>query len=317
MILDLLFILILFVGTVIGFRRGLVSEILNFIGMILGLYIAVKMYPSTIDWITSVFNTTVSIAGITGFIIVLFVFNSIWNTATGIFLSLSPFLLSNNILLKIGGAIVGLLYNILMVSVLASFILLMPASNVSKYIETSQLAPVLSGLIENYLRNLNGLVSDVIRDVEDVHIGQSAIGEVTKLDLPYKELANNPIAEQKLFSLVNEARVNNGLKPLTYDTQLEQVARYHARNMWERQYFAHNDPDGNSPFDRLKKANIIYGAAGENLALAPSVVLAHRGLMESPKHRDNILYASFTKMGIGTVTADSGSGSMFVQLFSN
>jgi uncharacterized protein YkwD len=57
-------------------------------------------------------------------------------------------------------------------------------------------------------------------------------------------------------------------------------------------------------------------SAGENLAYAPSVAIAHEGLMNSPGHRENILRASFNKLGVGVIDAGV-NGKMFCQEFTN
>jgi uncharacterized protein YkwD len=41
--------------------------------------------------------------------------------------------------------------------------------------------------------------------------------------------------------------------------------------------------------------------AGENLALAPTLTIAHEGLMNSPGHRANILQKKFGRVGIGVM----------------
>ncbi|MEO5953203.1 MAG: CAP domain-containing protein, partial [Chloroflexia bacterium] len=65
---------------------------------------------------------------------------------------------------------------------------------------------------------------------------------------------------------------------------------------------------------RMDTAGITYRTAGENLALAPSLDIAHEGLMNSPGHRANILNADFGRVGIGVL--DGGVyGKMFVQEF--
>ncbi len=84
--------------------------------------------------------------------------------------------------------------------------------------------------------------------------------------------------------------------------------------MFARGYFSHTDPDGKSPFDRIAAAGITYKAAGENLAYAANVDLAHAGLMRSPGHRANILETDFGRVGIGVI--DGGIyGRMFTQNF--
>ncbi len=67
------------------------------------------------------------------------------------------------------------------------------------------------------------------------------------------------------------------------------MARAHADDMFRRGYFSHDTPEGVDPFQRMKQAGIVFGLAGENLALAPTLDIAHNGLMNSPGHRANIL----------------------------
>ena len=86
--------------------------------------------------------------------------------------------------------------------------------------------------------------------------------------------------------------------------------------MFQQGYFAHIDPNGVSPFDRMRNGDITFRAAGENLALAPTVDVAHDGLMNSPGHRANILNPAFHRVGIGV--ADGGMhGKMFTQNFAD
>jgi uncharacterized protein YkwD len=66
----------------------------------------------------------------------------------------------------------------------------------------------------------------------------------------------------------------------------------------------------------MDKAKIKYSQAGENLALAPDVEIAHNGLMNSPGHRANILTPEFKKVGIGCL-AGGTHGKMFSQEFTN
>ena len=59
--------------------------------------------------------------------------------------------------------------------------------------------------------------------------------------------------------------------------------------MFQQGFFAHVDQTGTTPFDRMRAGGVSFRAAGENLALAPTVQIAHDGLMNSPGHRANIL----------------------------
>jgi uncharacterized protein YkwD len=86
--------------------------------------------------------------------------------------------------------------------------------------------------------------------------------------------------------------------------------------MWNQEYFAHVDPSGKDPFDRMEAAGIFALIAGENIALAPSLTAADTGLMNSPLHKKNILDPQYHKIGIGVI--DGGIyGKMFTQDFTN
>jgi uncharacterized protein YkwD len=122
-------------------------------------------------------------------------------------------------------------------------------------------------------------------------------------------------AEARLVALVNEARVARGLAPLEVDVNLRAVARLHSADMHVRDYFAHENPDGLDPFDRMRVGGITYRWAGENLARARSAERAHELLMESPGHRDNLLNERFGRIGIGAV--ETTNGWLFTQLFTD
>ena len=119
-----------------------------------------------------------------------------------------------------------------------------------------------------------------------------------------------------MLDLVNQERQAAGLAPLQADPELTEVARKHSADMFARGYFAHDTPEGLSPFDRMKQANVHFLTAGENLALAPTLQIAHTGLMNSPGHRANILRREFGRVGIGVM--DGGMrGLMVSQEFRN
>jgi uncharacterized protein YkwD len=136
--------------------------------------------------------------------------------------------------------------------------------------------------------------------------------------LPYK--ADNPEIrpdlEARMLEMINAERAAQGLKALQPDPEMAEVARAHSRDMFQRSYFSHVNPEGQEPFDRMRKARIRYLVAGENLALAQTLPAAHQGLMNSPGHRANILRPQYGRAGIGVL--DGGRyGLMVTQNFRN
>ena len=120
--------------------------------------------------------------------------------------------------------------------------------------------------------------------------------------------------EQKAVMLLNAARKAEGLEPLKVNLLLSKLAADYALDMNKRKFFAHVDPDGKDPFDRMAAIGIDYPNAGENIALSPDVETAHKMLMDSPLHRENIMQPKYTEIGIG-VRPDSRGGVYLVQEF--
>jgi uncharacterized protein YkwD len=139
-----------------------------------------------------------------------------------------------------------------------------------------------------------------------------------KLNIPANvQIEPDPAGEDKMLQLVNQARQQAGLSPLRADPLLQQAARGHSADMYQRHYFSHMTPDGKSPYDRLHDLRFHYVTAGENLAFAPDVASAWDSLMKSPDHRANILNSDFRCVGIGSYKGLNGYEEMFTQDFAD
>lgn len=123
-------------------------------------------------------------------------------------------------------------------------------------------------------------------------------------------------AENTMLRLLNDERTSRGLMPLTLNTGARGVARAYSARMLAEGYFSHIDNDGRTPFDRLRASHVDFGAAGENLALAPTLQRAHDGLINSPGHRANILSKNYRSVGIGIINAGA-NGLMITQDFTD
>lgn len=122
------------------------------------------------------------------------------------------------------------------------------------------------------------------------------------------------IDEKEVLDLINNQRVQNGLKPLEIDYEVQRVARIKAQDMVDNNYFAHESPIYGTPFNMLKSFRISYITAGENIAGNSTNNGAVIAWMNSQGHRANILNESFTYTGIGVVNS-SKYGKIYVQIF--
>lgn len=100
--------------------------------------------------------------------------------------------------------------------------------------------------------------------------------------------------------LMNAHRVTVGCEPLAWNVEVAAVAQAHSVDMVDRDYFAHTNPDGDSPFDRMGAAGISMSRGAENIAWGyPTGADVLRGWLDSPGHRANIENCSLTEHGVG------------------
>lgn len=106
------------------------------------------------------------------------------------------------------------------------------------------------------------------------------------------------VSVRELIQFTNQKRQDNGLPPLSENAALATAASNKADDMFSKDYWAHNSPDGTTPWIFIKQAGYDYVYAGENLARgfnsASDVVNAW---MASPDHRTNLLSPNFKDVG--------------------
>lgn len=130
---------------------------------------------------------------------------------------------------------------------------------------------------------------------------------------PGEERSGQGTDDDALARMVGAARSAAGLGLLVRDPRLDAVARAHAQHMAATHELAHDAGDGD-PSERLRRANLDVRAAGENVAHAPNVALAHRAIWRSPSHRMNLLRPDYDRVGLAVVR-DPGGDAWIVELF--
>lgn len=109
---------------------------------------------------------------------------------------------------------------------------------------------------------------------------------------------SSDISVERLLALTNIERAKNGLPILNINSKLSESALNKADDMFAKNYWAHNSPDGKTPWVFIKGSGYNYVYAGENLArgfeTSDDVIKAW---MVSPTHRENVLSANFREVG--------------------
>jgi uncharacterized protein YkwD len=132
------------------------------------------------------------------------------------------------------------------------------------------------------------------------------------------ESTDHSILSRILFKEVNRERKSAGLGKIKWSQRLADVAREYAQEMGQSGIVAHVSPLSGSVADRILAAGISLAGVAENLALAPTAIEAHIGLMRSPAHRANILHGRADGIGIGVFVdrSDADLSLYVVQVFS-
>src|SRR5690606_26497034 len=177
-------------------------------------------------------------------------------------------------------------------------------------------AKPLIALVEQTGLPVNELVTPALSDLSQLFTVEPGSDEMDELGFTVQSPEIDSVAENELLELVNKERIKVGVSPVVMDESLRRLARNHSLDMFTRGYFSHYTPEGKDPFDRMEEHNISYLAAGENLALAPTVKMAHTGLMNSPGHKRNILDPKYDKVST-CAYSDTRYGIMFSQEFTD
>lgn len=215
------------------------------------------------------------------------------------------------------GVVPGFINGLINAMIVAALLLALPLSDgISAATRNSGIANRFVVPAEWLESQLSPVFNDAIQRSMNKMTVEPKSNESVKLHFTVTHPRVREDLEAKMLELVNEERRKEGLQPLKADPEMAAVARAHSRDMFARGYFAHVNPDGEDPFDRMREMKVRFLTAGENLALAQTLTLAHKGLMNSPGHRANILQPSFGRLGIGIL--DGGLyGLMVTQNFRN
>ncbi|RJQ76165.1 CAP domain-containing protein [Pseudonocardiaceae bacterium YIM PH 21723] len=106
----------------------------------------------------------------------------------------------------------------------------------------------------------------------------------------------------QLYSSINDARQDQGCKPLQIDEKLQAAAQQHSDEMAQSKNYSHLGPDGKSPQQRGREKGILDKIAESLLKGQETAAAAFKGLFDNEKHRAVMLDCQWTKMGIGLNT---------------
>lgn len=302
--IDLLLIAIVLLSMFRGWRAGLVYGLIDLVAWLGSIVIAFRVYQPVGQWLGArvawpeVWDRPIA------FVLTAIVAGLALNFLALTVASRLPKPVHQQSLNRLLGILPGFVNGVILAAVIATLLLAIPLPPALQ--EPTRTSPIINRLAQ-FTERAEAAFTPIFGDAINQTLTTLTIrpdsNESVQLPFTVTEAPPVPNLEAEMLRLINQERANEGLAPLAPDPELTEVARRHSADMLSRGYFAHTSPDGRSPFDRIDAAGIRYQTAGENLALAPTLQIAHRGLMNSPGHRANILRPQFGRVGIGILDA--------------
>jgi uncharacterized protein YkwD len=316
---DIVIVVVFVLYAIEGFTVGFIVALMDLISFVLSYILALAFYSPIGNLLVRLFSIPGGFAKAGGFFIIAFLSEIVLNILSRIALfnikrGLNVY--GNNqdeehdafwFLNHFGGIFPAIISAYVLLAFLTTLLISLPLSPfIQKSISSSQFGKALVVYTQGFEKTLNGVFGQAVQDTLNFITIEPQSNEVLKLHFTTTKVTVDENAEKQM----------RGIPALEMSSALTKVARDYSKDMFARGYFSHFNPEGRSPFDRLTAADIVYQAAGENLALAPNVDLAMQGLMNSPGHKANILSKDFGRIGIGVI--DGGIyGQMFTQEFTD
>ena len=316
--IDIVLVIVVLVSIAAAYHRGFVLSALDLIRWIGSWLAALCLYRYVSSWLGVIMDWTETWRDPIAFILIAILTSILIQGLRRMLVRRMRQDFHGRRINKIFGIVPGVFSGFILAAVLSALLFAMPFSDgLSKAAEESVLANRLAGYTNELETALVPIFDPALRQtLNRLRLVEPGSSEMVELPFRVESAPPLPALEDQMLDLINRERAAAGLDPLEADPELTEVARRHSADMFARGYFSHNTPEGRDPFDRMKESDVRFRTAGENLALAPTLHLAHTGLMNSPGHRANILRPQFGRVGIGILNGGR-RGIMVTQNFRN
>ncbi len=297
---DLILSIIIILGIYQGYRRGFILGFLELFAIAASILTAFYFYQNTADLLAKHLQLQERWLLPFAFLITLLICRFIIGIIIYYLIRYLPPSLNQNQLNRYSGIVPGFIRGFFYASLIAVLFLFANLwGGLTQTTRESYIANTLTQKIEVLDSKIASDISEQVKKSISKLTIEPESEETIYLHFKVEDPKVNEKMENHLLVLVNQERRKANLPLLARDTAMRFVARKHSLDMFQKGYFSHISLENTSPFDRIKALNLTYFTAGENLALAQTVEIAHLGLMNSPGHKANILNPKFGRLGIG------------------
>ncbi len=317
--IDAVIVLVFGYQIYIGWKSGSVSLLANLASFFCSLWLAIRYHSVVGNFLGEKFGLSASWEAVAGYAVIA-IFSQL--VLEEIFLygiqKLPQKFQTSKANRWLGAALSGL-NAVILISFFILLILALPLrGSLKQDVLNSKISQVLVTASQLYGGSMQSSVGDIAKKASRFFTIEPDSTQSIALDVPAKGVTYSVDreTEKHMVDLLNAERASRNIPAFVVDSAITEVSRGKSRDMFERRYFSHYDPDGKNAADRMDASRVPYEIVGENLAFAPDLSSAHDGLMNSEGHKKNILDPRFTRIGIGVIQGE-GHGKVFTQIFAD
>ena len=315
--IDALAALIFLLYVYEDFRRGFLRSTADLIGMVLAFIVGLNLYTQLADVLARHINLMPSYLNPLSFLIIWLGVQLVFFLFSKLISYWTPQQVKDSTANKALAIVPSICRGIIFIGVIMILLVVAPLDQVHKTYVTDS---YIGGLTVKYALSDEDKLEKIFGNpaFQTLAFAANHQSDEPMVMLGFNSTAINidTASEQYILDQINVERQKVGLNTLAGNPLLQNVARAHSRDMLLRGYFSHDSLDGKTQFDHLVNANVAFRETAENIALAPTAPVAETGLMNSPKHKQNILDPSFNSVGVGVIDT-GGHGLLVTEDFTN
>lgn len=312
---DAAIILVVLIYAILGWKRGFIAVMFELAGAAIALGVAFLLYRPLGAWAASVIGARETLAQLVVFVVLVFAITAGMGLISFLLVQRAPKGVTRSTSNRAWGVLPSMIKGVALAAVGVTLWSAVPLRDAARDVQRSALGRPMRDAVLSLEGVFFGGFHEAVAELQQA-LGRETVEGSEPLPFRTTDVQTKPALEERMLALVNRERARDGLPPLVMDESLRRTARLHSKDMLARGYFAHDTPEGRTPFRRMRAGGARFRSAGENLAFAMTLEMAHEGLMNSPDHRENILTSEFHRVGISAVKAGA-RGIMFTQDFAD
>ena len=306
------FILGLFIAGLLvrGWLRGFVREILDLVGLIVGLWVAIRLSAPFGDYLTTSFGVTPEVARI-GAGVALFLLFGVSMSVAAHYLSKMMSLPGLNLINRSGGAAVAAAWGVSLIVVIVNVARVLPLPDSwESQLRESTVVESLAGpgaLPQELFDTLAGdNVLAALASIQDIFGENRAVPESNE-ELEFPPAPPDEIRQVRdeaatVVNELNENRAGRGLRPVQTSEAMTQAAESRAVEMYTRGVLS-RVPNCRTT---LAESGAQVLDCGQGIALAGSALGGLEGILESETGSAELDDSAYDRVGVAVVDGPTG-----------